>query len=254
MIPWEPLGVARVPGGDNLRLMRRGTEFSIMLGATELMNSRLSGSEEALATLVCARLRPQTRPRLLVGGLGLGFTLRAALAQLGPGATVAVAELVRIVQWARGPMAGLFGNSLEDRRVEIIEADVVQVIRASESSWDANPLDVDNGPHGLTRPQNDVLYGLAGLGRPARRFGPEGFGGLVARAGHPVRRTPAGVRLRGRGRARARRSGAARRPPRRLACRAPVNRVKTDALPSRRASRAAGPAIGGKDPRSSPGR
>ncbi|MCG6119272.1 MAG: spermidine synthase, partial [Blastomonas sp.] len=115
MIPRELLATADVPGGgDPLRLIRRGSEFSIMLGANELMNSRLSGSEEALATLAHARLAGVAAPGVLIGGLGMGFTLRAALAAFGPQAQVVVAELVpEIVDWARGPMAHLHAGTLD---------------------------------------------------------------------------------------------------------------------------------------------
>ena len=110
MIPWSLIDTAQVPGGDSeLRLMRRGAEFSIMLGQNQLMNSRLSGSEQALATIACDRIEPLERPHLLIGGLGMGFTLRAALAALGSGARIVVAELIpAVVTWARGPMAEIF--------------------------------------------------------------------------------------------------------------------------------------------------
>jgi spermidine synthase len=165
VIPWLQIDTARVPGADiELRLMRRGDEFSMMLGQNELMNSRLSGSEEALATLTCKKIEAVKRPHLLVGGLGMGFTLRAALAVLGPDARITVAELVpAVVAWARGPMADLFGNSLSDPRASIREADVVDVIKASPSAFDAILLDVDNGPEALIRKANDALYDLAGL-------------------------------------------------------------------------------------------
>src|SRR3954451_3275159 len=111
MIPWIYVDSARVPGADvDLRLMRRGAEFSMMLGSNELMNSRLSGSEEVLATLACKRIETVEIPHLLIGGLGMGFTLRAALAVLGPRARIVVAELVpAVIAWARGPMASVFG-------------------------------------------------------------------------------------------------------------------------------------------------
>ena len=165
MIPWLQIDTARVPGADiELRLMRRGEEFSMMLGQNELMNSRLSGSEEALATLTAKKIEAVKRPQLLVGGLGMGFTLRAALAVLGPDARITVAELVpAVVAWARGPMADLFGNSLSDPRASIREADVVDVIRSSPSAFDAILLDVDNGPEALIRKANDALYDLNGL-------------------------------------------------------------------------------------------
>src|SRR6202050_3527826 len=130
MIPWLSIGRTRGPGAEvELRLMRRGDEFSMMLGPNELMNSRLSGSEEALATLACKRIESVKRPHLLIGGLGMGFTLRAALAVLGSDARIVVDELVpAVVAWARGPMAGIFGACLTDPRGDIREADVVDVI------------------------------------------------------------------------------------------------------------------------------
>src|ERR1700688_5026294 len=132
MIPWLQIDTTRVPGADvELRLMRRGDEFSMMLGPNELMNSRLSGSEEALATLACKRLEAVKAPHLLIGGLGMGFTLRAALAVLGAEARITVAELVpAVIAWARGPMAGIFGDSLSDPRADIRQADVIEVIRS----------------------------------------------------------------------------------------------------------------------------
>jgi spermidine synthase len=165
MIPWSQIDSAPVPGGDGeLRLMRRGAEFSIMLGSNQLMNSRLSGSEEALATIACGRLKPLERPHLLIGGLGMGFTLRAALAVLGTKARVVVAELMpAVVAWARGPMADIFGDSLTDPRVSIRKADVADLIRSSRSALDAILLDVDNGPEALSREANNALYDLKGL-------------------------------------------------------------------------------------------
>ena len=177
MIPWSLLATAKVPGDENeLRLLRRGQEFAIRLGHNDLMNSRLSASEEALATAVCPRLGP--RPRILIGGLGMGFTLRAALAVLGMEARVVVAELVpEIVAWARGPMAELFGTSLTDPRVSIVETDVSDAIRAKPSAYDAILLDVDNGPDGLTRKANDRIYGLQGLAEARSALAP---GGVLA--------------------------------------------------------------------------
>ncbi|MGA8170205.1 MAG: spermidine synthase [Methylocystis sp.] len=164
MIPWLLLDTARIPGGGELRLKRRGGEFSIMLGDNELMNSRLGGSEEALATLCRARLGERPDARILIGGLGMGFTLRAALGVFGAGARIDVAELVpAVVAWARGPMAELFGASLGDARVKIVEDDVARVIRAGRGVYDAILLDVDNGPDGLVRAANDGLYDMKGL-------------------------------------------------------------------------------------------
>jgi spermidine synthase len=144
--------------------MQRGTEFSIMLGSTELMNSRRSGSERMLATHSCKMIADCREPQVLVGGLGMGFTLRAVLAALGDNARVNVAELVpSVVAWARGPMIEIFGGCLEDPRVRIIEGDVGCVIKSSRATYDAILLDVDNGPEGLTRKANDDIYGIDGL-------------------------------------------------------------------------------------------
>jgi len=165
MIPWEKIDTARIPGTDGeLRLMRRGGEFSIMLGTNELMNSRLSGSEAALASLACRKIVAIETPHLLIGGLGMGFTLRAALAVLGADARIVVTELVpAVVGWARGPMAAIFGDSLDDPRVSVREIDVAEMIKSHPQLFDAILLDVDNGPEGLTRQANDALYGPAGL-------------------------------------------------------------------------------------------
>jgi spermidine synthase len=165
MIPWVKIDTARIPGTkDELRLMRRGAEFSIKLGTNELMNSRLSGSEAALATLAAKKIETVKKPQVLIGGLGMGFTLRAALAVLGGGARVVVAELVpAVVAWARGPMAEIFAGSLDDPRASVLETDVFDVIRSSPRKFDAILLDVDNGPEGLTRKANDALYDKAGL-------------------------------------------------------------------------------------------
>jgi spermidine synthase len=165
MIPWEKIDTARIPGTDDeLRLMRRGKEFSIMLGTNELMNSRLSGSEAALATLAAKKIEAVKNPHVLIGGLGMGFTLRAALGAFGSKAKIVQAELVpAVVAWARGPMADIFGDSLGDPRVSIREADVSEIIRSQRSTFDAILLDVDNGPEGLTRKANDALYSSVGL-------------------------------------------------------------------------------------------
>src|ERR1700759_4877673 len=148
MIPWLQIDTTRVPGADvELRLKRRGAEFSMMLGQNELMNSRLSGSEEALAPLSGRRIEAVKLPHILIGGLGMGFTLRAALKVLGADARIVVAELVpAVIAWANGPMAELFGDSLSDPRAEIRQADVADVIASSRSMFDAVVLDGYNGP------------------------------------------------------------------------------------------------------------
>ena len=164
MTPWSHLDTAQVPGGGKLRLMQRGAEFSIRLDSNELMNSRLTATEQALATIACEKVRTRVQQKVLIGGLGMGFTLRAALVVLGEDSQIIVAELVpAVVAWARGPMATLFGDSLTDPRVRIRETDVSEMIRAARSEYDAILLDVDNGPEGITREANDRLYDLDGL-------------------------------------------------------------------------------------------
>ena len=188
MIPWQQIDSARVPGADvELRLMRRGAEFSMMLGQNELMNSRLIGSEQALATLACKRIEAVKRPHLLIGGLGMGFTLRAALAVLGSEARIVVAELVpAVIAWARGPMAEIFGDSLEDPRVSIRSADVVEVIQSHAASFDAILLDVDNGPEGLIRRANDALYDSKGLKAIRRALRPNGVLAVWSSGSNPA--------------------------------------------------------------------
>jgi spermidine synthase len=179
MIPWIKIDTARIPGTvEELRLMRRGAEFSIKLGTNELMNSRLSGSEAALATLAARKIEKIANPVMLIGGLGMGFTLRAALGALGSKAHIVVAELVpAVVSWARGPMAEIFGDSLNDSRVSIQETDVTEIIRSNRSTFDAILLDVDNGPEALTRKANDALYSSAGLSAAYAALRP---GGVLA--------------------------------------------------------------------------
>ena len=164
MIPLELLDTADLPDGGTLRLMRRGNDYMILFGRNELMSSRLRGSEEALATLAYESLKGRQCPHMLVGGLGMGFTLRAALGVLPGDARVTVGELVpKIVEWARGPLAHLFGDSLDDSRVGIEVRDVYELIAGSRAAYDAILLDVDNGPDGLIHMANDRLYGPEGL-------------------------------------------------------------------------------------------
>ncbi|GJD94288.1 spermidine synthase [Methylobacterium iners] len=179
MIPWTLLDTIPIPGeAGTLRLFRRGSEFAIRLGDNELMNSRLSGSEEALATLACGRIGARAGAHVLIGGLGMGFTLRAALAALGPDAAITVAELVPgVVAWARGPLAEVSGRGLDDSRVAIREGDVAEAIRTARGAYDAILLDVDNGPDGLTRPSNDRLYHAVGLSAARNALRP---GGVLA--------------------------------------------------------------------------
>ena len=177
MITRELLGTAQVPGGEELRLFSHGRDFIIALGRNELMNSRMSGSEEQLATLTIARLKNRTNPRLLIGGYGMGFTLRATLAAR-PQVRVTVAELVpEIIEWARGPMAELTAGCLDDPRANVAEGDVAAAIAAARGTYDAILLDVDNGPDGLTRAGNDGLYSAVGLAAAKAALVP---GGILA--------------------------------------------------------------------------
>lgn len=162
MLPRVLIDTTHVPGGGEMRLVQRGRDWFIMLGREELMSSRMSGSEEALGTMSCDRVRPDAR--VLIGGYGMGFTLRAVLGRLAPAGKVTVAELVpAVIAWARGPMAELAAGCLDDPRVSVVEDDVGRVIAADRGAWDAILLDVDNGPDGLTRRGNDRLYGPVGL-------------------------------------------------------------------------------------------
>jgi spermidine synthase len=169
MIPWVELGRAAIPGEDRpLVLARRGGEYVIRIGPTALMGSRAHGSEEALAELACRPLSQRPGARVLVGGLGMGFTLAAVLRELRPDARVRVAELLpAVVEWNRDWLAHLAGRPLDDPRVSLVVDDVGAAIRAARGAWDAILLDVDNGPNGLTRAGNDALYSARGL-RSAR--------------------------------------------------------------------------------------
>ena len=164
MIARELIDTAQIPGGDELQLFRHDRDFMIVLDRNELMSTRKSGSEEALANMSCERIAGVDAPSLLIGGYGMGFTLRAALAALGPKATVIVAELVpEIIEWARGPMAELAAGCLDDPRVQLVDGDVAVMIHGARGEYDAILLDVDNGPDGLVRVDNDQLYSREGL-------------------------------------------------------------------------------------------
>lgn len=164
MITRELLGTALVPGGEELRLFAHGRDFMIVLGHNELMSTRMRGSEEALATMTAQRLKGTTAQNWLIGGYGMGFTLRAALGVLGADARITVAELVpEIIDWARGPMAEVAAGCLDDPRVRLSMGDVADAILLAPEPLDAILLDVDNGPDGLTRAANDDLYSMHGL-------------------------------------------------------------------------------------------
>jgi spermidine synthase len=162
--PWELLGRTATPADDDLTLMRRGDEYVIFANGKSLMSSRMHGSEEALATFGCGRARTLPSPAVLVGGLGMGFTLRAALDALPAAATVVVAELLpAVVDWNRGPLGSLAGYPLKDRRVRVEIGDVGATLRANPGLFDAVILDVDNGPAAFTSSVNAGLYDNAGI-------------------------------------------------------------------------------------------
>ena len=177
MTPWTLLDSTQVPGnGGELRLYQRNNEFSIkIVGRGELMNSRVHDSENALAEHTCARLVDCAKPQLLIGGLGMGFTLAAALRHVSDQAQVVVAELVpAVVDWNRGSLGDCAGHPLRDPRVTVSEMDVARMLTAGEQTYDAILLDVDNGPEGLTRKENDWLYSINGLNEAYTALRPRG--------------------------------------------------------------------------------
>lgn len=179
MLPWDLLDSARIPESrGELCLYRRGDEFSIRVDRDELMNSRVHGSEETLARIACDRVAGRPHARVLIGGLGMGYTLAAALERLGADSRVVVAELApAVVEWNRGPLAALAGHPLRDERVTVFEGDVAEVLKAESQAYDAIVLDVDNGPEGFTRKANDWLYARSGL---TRAFAALRSGGVFA--------------------------------------------------------------------------
>jgi spermidine synthase len=184
MNPWVVIDQATVPGnGGEMQLLQRTHEYTINVKNEELMNSRLHGSEDALAELTCKPLKIR-RPSVLIGGLGMGFTLGAALEYLGPQARVVVAELVpAVIQWNRTHLADLAGRPLEDSRVTVRQGDVRDVIQEKALAYDAILLDVDNGPEGLTHEGNDRLYSPAGLTASKTALKPGGV--LAVWSAHP---------------------------------------------------------------------
>jgi spermidine synthase len=162
--PFELLGQTVAPDGSVMKLTRRDDEYLILVDGAVLMSSRMHGSEEALASLACQQIRNLPQPVVLIGGLGMGFTLRATLDLLPPHATVVVAELLpAVVAWNRGPLGPLAGHPLLDKRVRIETADVAVLLRASRSELDAVLLDVDNGPAAFTDAHNTALYDRGGI-------------------------------------------------------------------------------------------
>jgi spermidine synthase len=187
MIPWELLGEARTPEGNAMTLTRRGSEYMIMADGKDLMSSRMKGSEEALATIGCHRASKVERPTVLVGGLGMGFTLRATLDVLPQDAKVVVAELMpAVVDWNRGPLGPLARHPLADRRVEVEVGDVALLLRGARARFDAILLDVDNGPIAFTQAGNAGLYDNAGLAMLRAALRPHGV--VAVWSSHPDRK------------------------------------------------------------------
>ena len=174
--PWVVLGKARTPDGTELTLTSHASEYVITANRESLMSSRAHGSEDALAVLGCQRARTLAAPRVLVGGLGMGFTLRAALDVLPGNARVIVAELVpAVVEWNSGPLGAVSNYPLRDPRVSVEERDVVATIRSNVAALDAVLLDVDNGPAAMTTASNAALYSPEGLSRLRGALTPKGI-------------------------------------------------------------------------------
>ncbi len=211
MIPWKQLDSTEIPNdGGLLRLYQRDEEFSIRIDNCELMNSRAHGSEEKLAELGCAALIKQAQPKVLIGGLGMGFTAAAALLHLGVNAQLEIAELLpAVVRWNREFIGHLAGHPLKDPRTRVREIDVAAIIKTSRQTFDAILLDVDNGPDGLTQKENDWLYSLEGLKAARRALKPGGtlavwsaapskaFTDRLRKSGYKVREEQ--IRARGKG-------------------------------------------------------
>jgi spermidine synthase len=178
MKPWELIGETTGPDGTTLTLMRQDREYVILAGGKSLMSSRMHGSEEALALLGCRQARMVPAPHVLVGGLGMGFTLRATLDVLPRGARVTVSELLPdVIEWNRGPLAPLAGHPLDDARVSIDPRDVAMTIRENPGRFDAVLLDVDNGPSAFTSTENAGLYSNDGIAASRAALVP---GGVLA--------------------------------------------------------------------------
>ena len=176
MISWEELDRTTTPEGTDLTLNRRGHEWRILANGLDLMSSALHGSEEALATHGLVRAKALENPCVLVGGLGMGFTLRATLDELPASAVVVVAELLEaVVAWNRGPLASLAKKPLDDRRVKVALGDVTKTLRESPARFDAILLDVDNGPRAFSQDSNAGLYDNAGLEIVRRALKPAGI-------------------------------------------------------------------------------
>ena len=183
MKPIETLGREKTPDGEELALTVRDGVYLLCIGGMELMTSRNHGSEDALARLGCEALKAQTAPRMLVGGLGFGFTLRAALNHLPPGASVVVCEVfASLLEWNRGVLGHLAGHPLKDPRVQPVRSDLNDYLDRGET-FDVILLDVDNGPEAFTLRGNDRLYSPAGLARLWKNLNPGGV--LAVWSAHP---------------------------------------------------------------------
>lgn len=175
MKPWDLLGETHTPDGTLLALTRRDTEYVILAAGKILMSSRMHGSEEAMAAMACRDLKQIAAPCVLVGGLGMGFTLRATLDLLPPDASVVVAELIpSIVDWNRGPLGPLADDPLKDPRVNVEVRDVIATLRSSRGRFDVVLLDVDNGPDAFTESSNASLYGDRGIATIREALKPNG--------------------------------------------------------------------------------
>jgi spermidine synthase len=179
MIPWTELGTAQIPNnGGELKFSQRADEFSIRLSGIrgELMNSRLYNSEKVLAELGCAHLNSTDNAQVLVGGLGMGYTLAAALKAVTSNSQVIVAELIpEVVEWNRGPLGNCAKNPLQDPRTKLHVGDVRKLLSIKQPTFDAILLDVDNGPEGLTKKDNNSIYSLQGLDNIYKTLRPKGM-------------------------------------------------------------------------------
>lgn len=175
---WTQLGEAVIPNTDQSLFLYQGKDdfFIKLSGGYELMSSRKHASEDALGSLPCRRLKQSGAARVLIGGLGMGFTLAAVLAEVGPEAEVTVAELIpEVIEWNRGPLGERSGYPINDSRTKIHIGDVAKLIRKSRASFDVIALDVDNGPEGLTKSTNDWLYSMSGIAAAQDALSPVGI-------------------------------------------------------------------------------
>jgi spermidine synthase len=179
--PFELLARTLLPDGTLMKLTRRGDEYFILANSATLMSSRMHGSEEALATFACQRAQTKMQSSVLIGGLGMGFTVRATLDLLPPDATIVVAELLpAVVEWNRGPLGHLAGHPLDDHRVRIETANVADTLNSSPAQFDVIILDIDNGPVALTAAKNAALYDHQGIAAAHEALKSDGILGVWA--------------------------------------------------------------------------